>query len=190
MSAPRASLVPLVRYDSMDAYLADFAQKLPRDEAPRVSCDFCIHREGTWTYPARDFVMQRMRMPDGSMQDFASQGSWAACDDCSELVERGDADAMVARHLDVGAKDPRAAEALRHIYRSFFEHRLGPRVDSGWLEARCPHPAGALRFQLDDLGSVNPRHHPGLVCSLCGVNLAPHLFEVDEGWHRPMAVRR
>lgn len=183
---------PVVSYATMEDYRADFGYRLPRDEAPDVVCDFCCRERGAWTYPCDDYVMQRMRLPDGSETDYRSQGSWSACGACSELVEAGDLDGLVARNIEMTEKTRDAEKALRMVYEGFFEHRFGRRVDGDWLQARCDHPAEYLRVTSELAGSINPHHHQGIICGLCGVNLAPQLLSVplELSWHRSVGLRR
>jgi len=88
-----------------------------------------------WRYPCRNFTLT-----DTHDVEHVSIGSWFACDACSELVEVGDYDTLIARVLDrseqryahLGPADRAqlrlvARAHLEPWYAAFREHRDGPR---------------------------------------------------------------
>lgn len=182
----REVTVPVYRYDSEEEYQRHFGFKADPAESPREFCDFCCEREARWTYPAEDFPMQVIRVA-GADRPHWSQGAWACCGECAEFVDAGDLDGLVV--CSSGQWDPAVRPTLRELYALFFEARTGPKVDSAILKRTCPHPQQYLRANRDTLGTLNPRHHSGILCTLCGTNLAPELFHVRDGWHRRVGLR-
>ncbi len=181
--------VPRFSYRTEEDFLRDFERKLPRDEAPDEVCDFCCRGAARWTYPCRSFVMSVVTVPGRGQVPNSSQGAWAACEACSAAVEAGDLDELARLNLEPDGKDMRAAPTLIDIWRRFLDNRTGPRVDSAWLHRTCPHPREALELNRNTLGSLNPRHHTGVICTLCGATLVPELYHVTDGWHRSAALR-
>lgn len=184
--APAGYTLPIVEGGSPDELAALFGRKLPMAVAPTSICDFCCAVAGVWTYPCADFVLQRHETTDGKHTDEWSLGSWCACDDCAAIVETGDVEALTQSHLRVSGKGQEYGASARIYYANFFAFRLGPRL-SVEEAARCEHPKEALRFT-ETNATINPHHHPGLICTVCGVNLAPELFRVRDGWHRKLRV--
>jgi hypothetical protein len=91
-----------------------------------VICDFCSSPRPRWSYPCPDFTVQ----------GYGSEGDWAACDECSLLVEADDREALalrsaeqyVALHGLVSAgASVMIAETLVDFQRLFFEHKTGER---------------------------------------------------------------
>ena len=54
-------------------------------------CDFCGASEVAWAYPAKSFVYDEI---SGSL------GAWAACSECSDLIEAENHHALAKRSLD------------------------------------------------------------------------------------------
>lgn len=99
-------------------------------------CDFCLAPDPTWEFPANPTLI-----PDGRFD--ASPDDWAACDECRELIEAGDFDALVAWVMDkqpVNVPEgtpmeggfvhygptPARRMAARANIAAFFEARSGP----------------------------------------------------------------
>jgi len=56
-----------------------------------IQCDFCDSREPQWRYPCESFtVMLTFVHTNGDLLTvpWASNGDWAACNFCSELIEQ------------------------------------------------------------------------------------------------------
>jgi hypothetical protein len=53
--------------------------------AGAMNCDFCHSLGPRWCYPATNFVMVSTRS-----SDHGSDGGWAACDECSNLIDGAD----------------------------------------------------------------------------------------------------
>ena len=87
-------------------------------------CDFDSDPDVRWRYPADDFEMPGT--------GWASQGDWAACDPCSDLVEADDWDGLAERCL-IGVVKHREAIRVRlmNLHERFAAARTGDRV---------PHP--------------------------------------------------
>lgn len=62
-------------------------------------CDFCSSREVFQVYMAEDFTAVELAAPDGSPVYLNSTGGWAACRQCSKLVEAEQWDELVERCL-------------------------------------------------------------------------------------------
>ncbi|HEY1437399.1 MAG TPA: hypothetical protein VGG82_07840 [Casimicrobiaceae bacterium] len=56
-------------------------------------CDFCSAPKVLWRYHAHDFVMD---IPEAPV-DWGSDGDWAACDICHELIERDERNGLAYR---------------------------------------------------------------------------------------------
>lgn len=88
-------------------------------------CDFCGAPEPKWAFPA-----SRFKLAVGF-----SEGGWAACEECRQLVDAGDREGLVRRALatqcsnEKHLKTLKALEAhLRDVHERFFKHRLGDAV--------------------------------------------------------------
>jgi hypothetical protein len=88
-------------------------------------CDFCLEGNPRWAYPARDFDLQVGPVAHHS------QGGWAACPTCHDLIERDDFEQLLQR-----AAGAFAPESIREVFRRLFDifrqHRTGPaeRIDN------------------------------------------------------------
>jgi hypothetical protein len=89
-------------------------------------CDFCDgSAPAAWIYPAENFSMQT---PDGL--PWQSDGAWAACAQCANLIERDDRVALANRYL---ATKPKAFhDVLRpwtiRLHNQFVRRRTGDRI--------------------------------------------------------------
>lgn len=69
----------------------------------RAVCDFCSAKPVVWSYPARDHSMGALVAvhPDPEVPihviHVESNGAWAACEPCRELIDRGARDALAER---------------------------------------------------------------------------------------------
>lgn len=94
----------------------------------QAKCDFCSELEPSWSYPAKDFVALQI----GAILS-TSEGSWAACDTCRELIESGDRNGLADRSAALWVvANPDSAEVmeclrgeLRRIHDLFFANRRG-----------------------------------------------------------------
>lgn len=92
-------------------------------------CDFCSEPSPAWCYPAETFIA----MTIGPVAS-ASDGGWAACDECQRLIEVGDRQALADRSaallIVANPEFAAASEELRRqlgdLHRGFFDHRRGP----------------------------------------------------------------
>lgn len=93
-------------------------------------CDFCLDARVRWDYKTEPFVLDR--------QGF--DGDWAACDACSEAIERDDLGVLLDRAVRGSAAyhglgDPRAGGEwvfelvgrTGQVARAFFAHKRGGR---------------------------------------------------------------
>ena len=96
-------------------------------------CDFCSTTPESgvsWLYPCTDFEEL-----DALGVGHRSIGDWAACDPCSQMVERNDYAGLfratlptIPEGLSIPAAVMRQArEAAKRWHTSFFAHRSGPR---------------------------------------------------------------
>lgn len=94
----------------------------------QAKCDFCSELEPRWSYPATDFVALQI----GAILS-TSEGSWAACDTCHDLIDSGDRSGLADRSAGLWVvANPDSAEVmeclrgeLRCIHDLFFTHRTG-----------------------------------------------------------------
>lgn len=85
-------------------------------------CDLCGDIYPAWDYDCSDFAIHEI--------DFASMGEWAACNQCSELIELGDYEKLLKRSLDNHEGREHRSEwepRIRRIHQTFRENRIGER---------------------------------------------------------------
>lgn len=89
------------------------------------ACDFCTE-PAVWSYPARDVTVMHLPVEQRSL------GGWAACDECSRLIEADDRERLARRslaglqaHMRVDSRQ--VLETLRGIHLAFWEAREGER---------------------------------------------------------------
>jgi hypothetical protein len=100
-------------------------------------CDFCSTYQILWRYPARDFTMDVGPGYDpegeGHDHDWGSDGDWAACSWCHDLIEAENRGGLAYRsavrfavehEVPLSAILPRIAD----LHEKFWEHRMGPGV--------------------------------------------------------------
>lgn len=107
------------------------AVPVPEGQVPiKGRCDFCNTDEPTWRVPVATFPM-----PGPGGERHYSQGDWAACDLCGELVARNRWDALLSRaweHADrdgfvyAGSRDVLLKAALASLYSRVRRNRVGP----------------------------------------------------------------
>jgi len=90
-----------------------------------LKCDFCSE-PACWSYPARDIVVFELPVRQ------ASKGAWAACDECSQLIDAEDREGLARRSLSrlqpiMRVESRELLETLRTIHVAFWEARLGQR---------------------------------------------------------------
>lgn len=94
--------------------------------ADQGKCDFCSEPP-RWVYPAGDFIIEAP-----GPNDYGSEGGWAACDDCHDIIETGDQEKLVyrcVRKLTIGwsaASQRVAAQMVRELHAGFWARRTGP----------------------------------------------------------------
>lgn len=100
-----------------------------------AKCDFCSQADPEWVYPALPFDMKE--------EDWGSRGGWAACEDCSALIERGAQRQLAQKSLNSTPAIAQVAAVLGHtltrderralrakveaLHARFYRSRLGPR---------------------------------------------------------------
>jgi len=105
----------------------------------KLVCDFCGSTDVTWEYPAQDFMIGIGGIhEDGSTEiiGVGSDGSWASCDACHDLIERGDKDGVLARTIATSEREGslRSFPDLRGVlektivvvHKRFYASRTGP----------------------------------------------------------------
>lgn len=98
-----------------------------------MQCDFCSSPDVVRSYQCRDFDSASKDagtvLPGGMNLILASHGLWAACAECSALIDAGDIDGLVRRALDsngyLNAHVRQGIGAhLKRTYELFFQNRL------------------------------------------------------------------
>ncbi len=90
-----------------------------------IICDFCSSPMIEFAYPAYDFVVDEA--------GYKSCGSWAACRECSDLIEADNRKALLVRSIITAAigepipGDP-FYDVTKKLHDAFFAHRKGPRM--------------------------------------------------------------
>jgi len=74
-------------------------------------CDFCSAAHPTWVYPARSFEI--------ADHGWGSDGAWAACEDCSLLIEKEDYKQLVNRRM--------VPNGITHAFADIGMHHLSKR---------------------------------------------------------------
>lgn len=95
-----------------------------------TKCDFCNCDHPKWEYTARAFAIA---VPILNAV-WGSEGSWAACDACRSMIERGDHVGLLATAIATSGiprgqdavLDQAIEDAMRLLHSAFRERRLGP----------------------------------------------------------------
>lgn len=110
-------------------------------------CDFCYVGKPEYVYDAKDFsialgaITSGSSMPTGPKYSWSSIGAWAACADCSALIEAEDVEALARRALEedgpfTGLFPPEIKEKYKKtlfvrllsiLFSIFMQERTGPR---------------------------------------------------------------
>lgn len=107
-----------------------------------MSCDFCAWGDPIWKYPCKDFQSEEIKVqgPQGhnTFVSLDSYKEWAACDDCSNLIEQEDLTSLAARSFKSAIPDePTRLSAnqkaklmnwIRDTHLQFMKNRTGPRL--------------------------------------------------------------
>jgi hypothetical protein len=83
-------------------------------------CDFCSSPAPKWRCPAISFPVFEISS--------ASEGDWAACDDCAALIRTGDRMGLARRSAETFTAKygiPIDVTAFLELHAMFFEHRCG-----------------------------------------------------------------
>lgn len=99
-------------------------------------CDFCSAPTGedpVWRYPAEDFAYS-VQLPGSAPQ--ASDGDWAACEECHVLIENDDRVGLAARsvasdlelHPEYKGYELQFMALTRQMHDDFFRHRTGDAI--------------------------------------------------------------
>lgn len=81
-------------------------------------CDFCENRNPTvWQYPCKDFELPIPSPFDRHVP--LSTGDWGACNECSELIEKGHKEKLARR-----AKTAYKLGYQQKVVDLFFQHRI------------------------------------------------------------------
>lgn len=100
-----------------------------------MGCDFCSVTQPliAFEYPAADFQIHVGNINDLPV-GMNSAGSWLACRECSEMIERGELRQLALRNLEIRADLPDDAELQMELiglmvqsYMRFQSLRTGPR---------------------------------------------------------------
>lgn len=90
-------------------------QREHREEIPIKLCDFCGEEDPVWVYEAADFIVNMMRQ-DGVSAGWASEGGFAACELCAELIDDDQPEALMCRAVEMTRR--RFPELPLHILRA------------------------------------------------------------------------
>lgn len=97
-------------------------------------CDFCSSSSVVWRYPTRSFNLTQIKAR--SVED------WAACENCHDLIEEGQWQALAVRSLAT-CTDAKllywSREFLRELHAKFNSHRMGPAIKVD-LDKPVPSP--------------------------------------------------
>lgn len=87
-------------------------------------CDYCGDLGPCWDYDCHQFDIEEI--------GFGSLGEWAACSQCSELIEAGDYDGLLERTVSASPETgERLRELIRAIHYGFRIDRIGERIAWG-----------------------------------------------------------
>jgi len=91
-------------------------------------CDFCSSKDIKWGYPCKSFRQASMTNAEGKTVHLDSITDWAACDECSALIEADDRMGLVKRSFDSypGEKFPTLEAVIASLHGNFFTLRSGP----------------------------------------------------------------
>ncbi len=102
-------------------------------------CDFCSSPDVRWRYPARDHdcwaVLSLDEENNLESKTARSVGAWAACEECSKLIEAGDKAGLLRRSVETCERDPLDPEkkitaiVIADIHAGFWANRTGPRYE-------------------------------------------------------------
>ena len=83
-------------------------------------CDFCYSTQVTWSYPCESFEFL--------LSD--SEGNWAACNICHDLIECGDNIALMQRAMDTAENNGMflRPELMLEFHDLFRENRIGEAI--------------------------------------------------------------
>ena len=99
------------------------------------SCDFCGAANAAWIYPAASFIMESV-----PTKDVGSDGAWAACGKCHDLIESNDREALAAwalknfqqRHGALPREYRQVlGERMRSLHIEFWNNRQGKPLPIG-----------------------------------------------------------
>jgi len=90
-------------------------------------CDFCSAPDPEWIYPTHDFAMDAV--------GWGSRGAWAACEECSALIEAQEYPRLRQRGMAINGNIEALpdemvkmlAGAVDQLHAKFRQERKGPR---------------------------------------------------------------
>ncbi|MBK7925996.1 MAG: hypothetical protein IPJ98_00465 [Bryobacterales bacterium] len=114
-------------------------------------CDFCSAKAPAWCYPAASFIA----MTIGPLVS-ASEGGWAACDECHRLIAADNREDLAQRslstlieaHPEMASVQGELIGSLRDLHARFFAHRCGDAIHVGMPEGATA-AAGPTRSATD-----------------------------------------
>lgn len=93
-----------------------------------LRCDFCSSPDVKWDYPAEDFMV---KMPKDAPADWGSEGGFAACDLCHDLIEKDDRNGLLDRSVKTfvemygGIAEPELRVGISKVHDGFWRSRKG-----------------------------------------------------------------
>lgn len=100
-----------------------------------MACDFCAWGDPIWKYPCKDFQTEEIVVHNTSVS-MDSFRHWAACDECSRLIEEEDLHELAQRAFKSSVDNPSRLSAnqkgklmdwVRETHLQFMKNRLGRR---------------------------------------------------------------
>jgi hypothetical protein len=115
-------------------------------------CDFCSAKAPAWCYPAASFVA----MTIGPLVS-ASEGGWAACDECHRMIAADDREGLAQRslstlieaHPEMASVREELIGSLRDLHAQFFAHRCGDAIHVATPEAAAAAAAAVTRSAIN-----------------------------------------
>jgi len=120
----------------MRQQIKDGVLKLTVGPTDTAVCDFCSDPRIVKDYDCPDYLIP-VTGPDGRTVELGSAGKWAACQQCAEIIDRGDKTTLMQRALQVFLlkqpsfikDDPQVVEGtakfLHDLHEKFWEGKRG-----------------------------------------------------------------
>lgn len=106
---------------------------------PVEKCDFCSNRFPSWVHPSKDFALPEIGW-------VSSDGAWAACEACHELIENEEREKLASRAVRMYFYwNPLPAWQVRQIRRDL-ERKISMMHEGFWANRNGePYRQSAVR---------------------------------------------